>query len=307
MNNPFHEGELKVQRLTGEEEKAQRNGQIIKDEILSGALGFIAKQTMAILGSVSKTNGKHWASIVSGNSGFFYADEPRVLTLNLNQTNVIKTDPVWQNIESGERLGILFIELETRRRLKVNGRIESHDASHIRIAVEESYPLCPKYIQRRKLDLTSDTKLCDSELSEGYLLEHKAKQIISRSDTAFLVTSHPARGLDVSHRGGKKGFLKVMSEDLIRCPDYSGNGMFNSFGNLDKNPESGLVVVDFKNALALQLTGTATMELNQKDEENETGGTSRFWKFKVESWKLQPLNLMQSEFLDYSPFLPSSE
>ena len=304
MENPFHEGDLKIQSLVGEDEIAKRNGQVIKNEILAGALDFIAKQSMVILGSVSKMYGKHWASVVSGSAGFISTHGQKTLLFDLNLINKVEDDPLWQNLEAGRRLGVLFIELETRRRLKVNGIIEISDKNQIQLVVEESYPLCPKYIQRRRLDLASDTSKIKNEMSRGSKLDEKTKDVITQSDTAFLVTSHASRGLDVSHRGGKKGFLKVVSDDQIRCPDYSGNSMFNSFGNLEENPQSGLVVVDFKNATALQLTGEAYVELDQEDEDNQTNGTGRFWTFKIESWILQPLYLAQREFLDYSPFLP---
>ena len=304
-DSPFHEGELKVQKLLGEEELAKRNGQVIKNEILEGALDFIARQSMVVVGSTSGSDDKHWASIVCGTTGFASAPDLKSVVLDLNQIDKVATDPLWQIIEAGRKLGLLFIELETRRRLKVNGTVELCSNEQIRVKVEESYPLCPKYIQRRKLDLLSDTTRSATNVRSGSELVESVQAIIAQADTAFLVTGHTERGLDVSHRGGKKGFLTVTSERRIRCPDYSGNGMFNSFGNLDQNPKAGLTIVDFKNSLALQLTGTAFLEFNQDDPGGETGGTGRYWSFDVESWLLQPLPLSQREFLDYSPFIPS--
>lgn len=304
-DSPFHEGELKVQKLLGEEELAKRNGQVIKNEILEGALDFIARQSMVVAGSTSGSDDKHWASIICGTTGFASAPDLKSVVLDLNQIDKVATDPLWRNIEAGRKLGLLFIELETRRRLKVNGTVELYSTEQIRLKVEESYPLCPKYIQRRKLDLLSDTTGSVSNILSGSDLVESVQAVIARADTAFLVTGHAERGLDVSHRGGKKGFLKMVSERRIRCPDYSGNSMFNSFGNLDKNPKAGLTIVDFKNSRTLQLSGTAFLEFNQDDPGGETGGTGRYWSFDVEKWWLQPLPLSQREFLDYSPFLPS--
>lgn len=304
MESPFHEGELKIQQLVGEDDIAERNGQMIKGEILAGAVNFIAMQQMVILGSVSREGGSHWASVLSGKEGFVSAPERTTLVFDLNLVDRVESDPVWQNLESGKRLAVLLIDLETRRRLKVNGLVEGYSENQLRIRVEESYPLCPKYIQRRSFDLTTEPSTSHFDYSTGTILGDAAREIISQSDTAFLVTSHVNRGLDVSHRGGKPGFLKVVSENQIRCPDYAGNSMFNSFGNLELNSKAGLIVLDFKNARLLQLTGTAFIELNQDDNKNETGGTGRFWTFEIEKSLLQPMRLSQREFLDYSPFLP---
>ena len=305
MNNPYHEGELEIQKLVGEDELAKRNGQVIKNEILAGALKFIDKQPMIVLGSVASTGEEHWASVVTGSPGFVATIDQKSIELNLDSVLKVKSDPLWSNIKVGGRLGILFIELETRRRLKVNGVVDKHDQEKVVINVEESFPLCPKYIQRRKVDLVLDESLSkEADVSKGDELGEQEKSIFAQCDTAFLVTSHNERGLDVSHRGGKPGFLKVVSNSQIRCPDYKGNSMFNSFGNLVKNPKAGLIAVDFKNSCAVQLTGEAYTELDQDDKENETGGTGRFWTFKIDSWIRQPVKLTQKEFLDLSPFLP---
>jgi len=66
-----------------------------------------------------------------------------------------------------------------------------------------------------------------------------------------------ARGVDVSHRGGKPGFVRLNGEDTLTVPDFSGNCHFNTFGNLELNPRAGLLFVDFEQGNLLYLTGTA--------------------------------------------------
>ena len=132
--------------------------------------------------------------------------------------------------------------------------------------------------------------------------------LVRRADTFFVATAHPSRGTDASHRGGNRGFVKVLDESTLRVPDYRGNSMFNTLGNLALNPHAGLVFPDFENRRLLQLTGTAEILWNQADTAGESGGTGRFWDFHLEHWLETRLpNSIATEFLDYSPYNPKIE
>lgn len=306
MENPYHDGELKIQKLTGEEETAKRNGTIIQNEILGGAINFVSQQSFAVFATISD-GGVHWASFVSGKKGFISAPDCRTVELDIATATENEKDPLWTNLQPGKQIGILLIELETRRRLKINGRIESISNKRATIRVDQSFPLCPKYIQRRKIAASQNTTTPNSNLnlfSCGNELTKEEIALTKRSDTVFLATSQKESGLDISHRGGKEGFIEVLSSRQLRFPDYSGNSMFNSFGNLVTNPQAGLVIVDFHNDQALQLTGKAFVELNQKDPTNKSGGTKRFWTFEIDRWQKIVLPVKELEFLDYSPFIP---
>src|SRR3546814_14766932 len=88
------------------------------------------------------------------------------------------------------------------------------------------------------------------------------------------------QGADVSHRGGRPGFVRVTEDDgrsVLTIPDFSGNQFFNTLGNIAINPRAGLLFVDFATGDLLTLTG--------RSEERRVGkgcvGTcrSRWWPY----------------------------
>jgi hypothetical protein len=127
-----------------------------------------------------------------------------------------------------------------------------------------------------------------------------------QADALFIATAHPARGADASHRGGAPGFIEVLDDRTLRIPDYSGNSMFNTLGNLRVNARAGIIVPDFERGRTLQLTGTAEILWNQDNPADRTGGTHRFLAFRITHWLELPLPAgVKTEFLDYSPFNPT--
>ena len=83
-------------------------------------------------------------------------------------------------------------------------------------------------------------------------------ELIRSADTFFLGTTHPERGNDASHRGGPAGFVYA-ERKTVEWPDYPGNNMFNSFGNLAVDPTAALLFIDFRNGRTLQLSGSANV------------------------------------------------
>jgi len=162
--------------------------------------------------------------------------------------------------------------------------------------IVQAYPNCPKYIQKRDF---SGHKV--SSVPVG----NNLKNWIETLDTLFVASSSVDGNLDLSHRGGNKGFVKWIAEDILRIPDYRGNSMFNTLGNFYDNPLAGLLFVDFSNGDTVQLTGSAIVHLNEEGFESFTGGTNRFWDFKVEKiiYK-KSLPDFRMDLIDYSPYNP---
>jgi hypothetical protein len=102
---------------------------------------------------------------------------------------------------------------------------------------------------------------------QGPILSHGAATMVRGADTFFICTaSSNARGrascegLDVSHRGGKPGFIRVTEEKdctVLLAPDFRGNNFFNTCGNLAVNPRAGALFIDFDAGNVLSLTGSA--------------------------------------------------
>jgi hypothetical protein len=301
---PFHDGEVRAQELAGEERLAQRNSGAIQSRILRGAFPFIRQQPMAILATLDSL-GKPWCSIVFGKPGFLQpSEDARRLTMSVRESERSDFDPLWANVFGEPRVGALLVDLASRRRLKINGRctLTSDDMT---IDVSESFPLCPKYIQRRSLRLDDMVNATEDSSLHGMVLGQPQRDTVHRSDTFFVASTHDTRGPDASHRGGMPGFVKTINDVTLKIPDYPGNSMFNTFGNLLLNPRAGLVFPDFHRRRLLQLTGKAEILWNQPGTEAETGGTRRFWYFHCEQWiecSMPPA--VSSVLLDFSPFNP---
>ena len=313
--SPFHQGELAVQMLAQESDIAQRNGTVISNKILLGAIPFIAQQNMLVLSSLDN-QGNVWVSVLIGKTGFITA--PNSTSLLLDTTNILKLqyDPLWENIKTNPKVGVLAIELSTRRRYRVNGSIKAIDDSHFSIVVEQAYPNCPKFIQRRNLNIPSAmTGQSLPAVLKGSSLTAEHIQLIKNADSFFVGSaSYALNGsgsevkkysCDASHRGGLPGFEEIVGNNRLRIPDYQGNSMFNTLGNIQAYPKSGLVFIDFERGRLLQLSGSAKIFWEQTDPSNKIGGTQRFWELNVEAWQQSQLPTELSwDFFDYSPHNP---
>jgi predicted pyridoxine 5'-phosphate oxidase superfamily flavin-nucleotide-binding protein len=162
---------------------------------------------------------------------------------------------------------------------------------------------CPKYIQARIPGELSATAAAIPTIATT--LAQKQQEWISRADTFFIASAHPQHGVDASHRGGNPGFIHVESESRLLIPDYSGNNLFNTLGNIQLNPRSGLLFVDFESGTTLQLTGRATINW---DESARVGfaGAQRLLEFDIEEVReTQHGAPLRFGFRTYSPFNPA--
>jgi predicted pyridoxine 5'-phosphate oxidase superfamily flavin-nucleotide-binding protein len=308
LEQPYHDGERQVQARAGEVAGARHNGRAVADSIVRGALPFLARQPMVVAGSAA-TDGALWASVLFGEPGFLSAPDPRTVELDPHRMAVEARDPFWRNIQSDPRVGLLAIELSTRRRLRINGPLYPWPGTdRLRLDVVESYPNCPKYIQRRHLKGLQKPADSVREVRQGTTLGEGEIHRIRRTDTLFVASAHPdpVQGqLDASHRGGPPGFVEVLGDRTLRVPDYAGNSMFNTLGNLQLNPRAGLAFLDFEGGRTLQLTGRAEIRWDLDDPAGVTGGTRRFWDFHLDRWLELPVPVaMEWEFLEASPHLP---
>lgn len=304
--SPFHAGELDVQARAGEAQLARMNGGALSDKIPAGAIPFLAQQPMVIVASISQDDSV-WASVLLGDPGFLQADGARSVSLDTTTPRSAPDDPLWRNLQDNPRVGLLVIELGSRRRLRVNGRVRSTAADErLSIEVETAYPNCPKYIQRRHWKLAAQAESEDYTASpHGSELTSEHRDWIARADTLFVASAHPEQGADASHRGGRPGFVQFLNPRTLRIPDFAGNSMFNTLGNFTSYPHAGLAFVDFEQGRLLQLSGRPVIHWDLADPDGRTGGSGRFWDFEVEAWRESALALqLEWEFLDYSPFIP---
>jgi predicted pyridoxine 5'-phosphate oxidase superfamily flavin-nucleotide-binding protein len=95
-------------------------------------------------------------------------------------------------------------------------------------------------------------------------LDDSEVSFIAGADTFFIASrsaqldqAESSQGLDVSHRGGLPGFVRVVSRTELCFPDFSGNLLFNTLGNLEADARAGLLFIDFQSGRMLHVIGRA--------------------------------------------------
>lgn len=305
MNEVFHKGELAVQKMAGQSEMARRVGRMIGSEIIGPAIPFIEHQSTAFFGSVDQ-DGKVWASLIVGEEGFIEVAHERGLIFHEELIRSTSLDLFYRNIAQNPQVGILFMEAEYRRRYRVNGAI-TREGSRLLLNVKEAFGNCPKYIQAGTIDIPEERKPLATKVEEGSVLSPSLKAWVTKADTFIMATRSAAGKVDTSHRGGRPGFVEILSDGRLRIPDYPGNSLFQTLGNIYENPNTGLLFVDFEKGETLQLSGKGELAFDQNSEAdlNKSGDTGRFWLFQTEKWvHTQQHHAVNWEFLSYSPFNP---
>lgn len=306
MTTTFHPGEIAIQTRVGETNYAEQNVAMISDEIAPGALRFLGTQKLAVVSS-HDTEGSIWVTPFFGPAGFIQTRDSQHFDFDLSQMQIDEEDPVWSNLMTSPEIGMVAIELQTRKRFRVNGSL-TRSAHRLSFEVAEAYPNCPKFIQRRQeTDSQSAIRDTHSNSTWGIELTPEAMEVIRWSDSAFVGSRHPERSAsDASHRGGPKGFIQVLDAHTLRVPDYPGNGLFNTLGNLTVDPKAGLLIIDFDSRRMLQLTGTATIRWDLVAGEEATLGTGRVWDFRLDQFRLSDLPTTQGwSLVQESPYNPS--
>jgi predicted pyridoxine 5'-phosphate oxidase superfamily flavin-nucleotide-binding protein len=300
MSAPFHAGELEVQRRAGVQMAAARIGSSIRPTIPPAAQAFLALQQMVIVGSASK-GAPVWASLLNGESGFARALNERSVHI---AAAPVPGDPLAERAKVGDPIGLLAIDLAQRKRMRINGRIASRPGGGFLVTTEQVYANCPKYIQARVLRAAERSREPPRLLHRSQRLLAEQRSWIERADTFFIASAHPVGGVDVSHRGGNPGFVRVVDPTRLLFPDYAGNTMFQTLGNLALAPHAGLLFIDFDQGRTLQLTGRAQMIW---DEERTAAfaGAERLLEFTVEAAiERAGAGPLQERLLGYSPFNP---
>ena len=251
----FHEGELKIQRRAGVADVARRVGEAsIERELAPEVSAFLAHQ-LFLFCATRAPDGGVWASLLVGPPGFAHRIDSDHLLL---ATRPAAGDPLALALAHGPApLGILALEAATRTRVRVNGTA-THTDSGIAVEVHEAFGNCTKYIGARvPVELLAEG-MVDSSRRTSDRLDAEQIELVRGADTAFVASVHGERGADASHRGGRPGFLEVGDGGRrVLLPDYSGNRMFQTLGNLAVDPRIGMLIVDWETGRTLQLSGIA--------------------------------------------------
>lgn len=270
----FHEDELRAQALAGHGAGRAAIRHFMPDQhrAFFALLHYLFTATL---------DGRGWpmASVLTGEPGFVRS--PDALTLMIG-TLPPKDDPAGAGFAAGAEIGLLGLDFTNRRRNRANGRLAAVDGG-LTVRIAQSFGNCAQYIQTRTSRPRSGTPAALEEL-DG--LDEVARALITSADTFFVASRSRAGigdgGLDVSHRGGRPGFVSQLG-DTLAIPDFRGNRFYNTLGNLLGDPRAGLLFIDFASGDILQLQGRVAIDWHPR---GGPAGTERLWRVRVErAWR----------------------
>lgn len=289
--SPFHAGEQAVQDRVGVRDRIEALGRkVIRGEMPEQHQTFFAQVPFLALGVRGEDD---WpcATLIGSAPGFARAPTATSLAVGARPHS---EDPAVAGLRLGGAVGVLGIELPTRRRNRLNGRIEALDDKGFVIAVDQSFGNCPQYIQTRAFAAASTRRPEPAIRRSG--LDEAARALIATADTFFIASAappgegdSPVDGVDISHRGGKPGFVRVEG-DVLTAPDFVGNFLFNTLGNLTLDSRAGLVFPDFATGDLLHLAVTAEIVWDGPEVE-AYAGAERLLRFTVDRMVRVPASL----------------
>mgnify|MGYP000061569637 CR=1 FL=1 len=262
----WHPGEVQLQRSVGVAEKLASIGpRFIRPFMPPQHRDFFAELPFVVLGAVD-ASGRPWATLRTGKPGFLWSPDETHLSLH---GAADPHDPV--ALEPGQAVGLLGIQPHTRRRNRANGVVEVSNEQRASLRIMQSFGNCPKYITPREPRF--DPRPRTPVVTRGATLDADARLLVQTADTFFVASAAMGTSgeseVDVSHRGGPAGFVRVDDDGTLRIPDYAGNRFFNTLGNFVTNPVAGLLFLDYAHGHALHLTGRVTLHLDASTQDAE--------------------------------------
>jgi len=263
---PWHDGERALQARTGMREKMEQRGRVVlRDHMPDQHRQFFAERNQLFIATLD-TSGQPWATLVEGDLGFVTSLSPQRLQIAAVPPSA---DPAGEAFHDGAPIGVLGLEFETRRRNRLNGEIRyAPGAEGFCVDVAQSFGNCAQYIQARRLagpPAPGGHPNLPGAVRRAASLTSDDAELICRADTFFISSRSSApgqargEGLDVSHRGGRPGFVRIDDGRRLTFPDYRGNFFFNTLGNLQLDARCGLLFIDFATGATLQVAGRATL------------------------------------------------
>jgi predicted pyridoxine 5'-phosphate oxidase superfamily flavin-nucleotide-binding protein len=291
----FHRDEVSAQRRAGFESVTAA----IRPFMPEQHRDFFALLRYLFIATLDET-GWPIATVVSGATGFVHSPDP--LTLGVDAT-LPPADLAAAGLIAGQDIGVLGIDLATRRRNRANGTISEVDATGFTVAVNQSFGNCAQYIQRRTVQSAPD--YAPGEVRTMATLDTAARHLIRSADTFFVASRSGAQsgtpgGVDVSHRGGLPGFIHI-DGDTLEIPDFRGNRYFNTLGNLLGEPRAALLFIDFTTGDLLQLQGVTAIDWTDAASRH-VDGAQRSWRFRTTYASHRRAAIpLRWKFVDYAP------
>jgi len=262
---PWHEGETAARLLAGKPQIAP----VIRPFMTEQLRGFFPLLPLVVVTGLD-ASGRPVASLLCGEPGFVASQDPWRLDI---AATLPSCDPLAGSLAPDSPFGLIGVDFLARRRNRANGRIIDATPGRLSVQVSEAFGNCPKYIAPRQL-LSPP-----AGSSPGFWRaadRTETGELITHTESFFIATRGPD-GVDISHRGGRPGFVRQAPDGSLTIPDYRGNNYFNTFGNLLHNPAAALLFVDFVAGKALHLSGEAQIDFS---------GAERFWRFTPQAARI---------------------
>lgn len=279
--SPFHAGEQQVQERLGVRDIEDWARKVVRPYMPDEHRNFHTSLPFLVAGAMDEQD-RPWATLLTGADGFVTSPDPRSLVMDGIS---LEGDPLDGALGSGRHLGLLGIELATRRRNRMNGRVRAGEDGRLTFDVDQTFGNCPQYIRERAWTRVENHVAGPSDKSDR--LSAEQREWIGKADTFFIASGYigdgdsPAFGMDVSHRGGEPGFVRVVDDKRLRFPDFAGNNHYNTLGNIVLNPNVGFLFVDFPTGSLLQMTGRASIDWDS-DAVAKIPGARRLVTFEID-------------------------
>jgi len=285
----WHAGERALQSRAGVANRmAELGSRVLRDHMPEQHRAFFAQLPFLVTGSIDDED-QPWASVLAAPPGFAHSPDPRHLRVDALPA---PGNPLGDTLHAGASIALLGIEPHTRRRNRLNGWVTQRDAGGFSVEVGQSFGNCPKYIQARAPVFVEDAVAAPRWHASTHM-DEAARRMVASADTFYIATAHPLarhgtgdmramHGVDVSHRGGRPGFVRLDGDRTLSAPDFAGNFFFNTLGNIAIHAKAGLLFIDFANGDLLHLAVNAQVIWDGPEVE-AFAGAQRLLRMQVES------------------------
>jgi len=300
----FHADEVAVQQRVGVEQRMDAVGRRnVRDFMPEQHREFFAQLSFLFMAALDR-DGQPWATVLAGEKGFLSTPDARTLRIG---ASVLPGDALEGQLRAGDYAGTLGLWPSTRRRNRANGVIEAVDGGGLRLAVRQSFGNCPQYIQARDFQpaerrvpaAAEGVDAGESGIAQALRVQRSAaltaqdRALIESADTFFIASANVdpeagrGRGVDISHRGGRPGFVRVGEDGVLTAPDFVGNFFFNTIGNLVGHPRAGLLFIDYASGDLLQIAVDAEVVWDGP-EVQAFAGAERLLRFRAREVRRNP-------------------
>ncbi|MEM7412828.1 MAG: pyridoxamine 5'-phosphate oxidase family protein [Myxococcota bacterium] len=283
--NLFHLGEFETQRALGtRSEASSRAREMFRASLTRAQAAFLGRVSFLAVAARDAAD-RPWATLVFGKPGFAFTTAPDALAVTTHRD---PRDPAYRTLSSSGDVGLLAIDPRSGRRLRVNGLARATEVG-FDVAITQVFPNCPRFVSLRELWASPSLAPGVHAVTD---LHDPAIAWIASARSFFLATGYGAcdagapYGMDVSHRGGERGFVRIEGPRDLSFPDYTGNDLFSSIGNLVKDPMAGLVFVSLETGDLVQLSGTAAIEWRAASAPSD--GATRRIRIHIDNFVCRP-------------------